>query len=427
MAEFRKIKIGVFGAGRGRVFMNYPDEPIGTELVAICEKNPDRVAGASREIHGRDVAVYSDFDEFLAHPGMEAVVLTNYFNEHGRYAIKALDAGKHVLSECICFETLKEGIELCEAVERSGKIYMLAENYPYNAMNQELKAIYSSGEIGEAVYAEGEYNHPATGKPHAGYPLQDSPEHWRFWIPTTYYCTHAIAPLMYITDLMPKSVNAVSIALESGRSDASRIKDDAAVTLIRMSNGAVFRTFGTGVAGHSIWYRVHGKRGAAETVRGMGYFGPGQVRVWHEPLHLTGDFEKTPTERVYYPRWPKFADKIASAGHGGGDFWVNYYFAEAIRNNVQPYLDVYRGCAMSAIGVCGWLSALENGKEIEIPDFSDKAAREKFRSYDLAPYPETYRKNPEKWIRPRLTGPDDFNYYEEGAKKIYAERYPNAK
>ena len=423
MGEFRKIKIGVFGAGRGRVFMNYPNEPIGTELVAVCEKNEDRIAGASKQIAGRDVAIYSDFDEFLAHPGMEAVVLANYFNEHGRYAIKALNAGKHVLSECICCETLKEGIELCEAVEKSGKIYMLAENYPYNAMNLEMRRLYESGEIGEAMYAEGEYNHPATGAPHASYPLHDSPDHWRVWIPSTYYCTHSIAPLMYITDLMPKSVNALSIALDSNR-DKPRTKDDGAVTLIRMSNGAVFRTFGTGIPGHSIWYRVHGKSGAMETVRGLGYFGPGQVRVWHEPLHLVGEYAQTPRERVYYPQWPKFADKIASAGHGGGDFWVNYYFAEAIRNNKQPYLNVYRGCAMSAIGLCGWLSALEGGKEIEIPDFADKVAREKFRSYDMAPYPETHREHPEKWIKPSIVGPDDYDYYDKRAKQWYENAYP---
>ena len=30
--------------------------------------------------------------------------------------------------------------------------------------------------------------------------------HWRNWLPPTYYCSHALAPLMCITDTMPKSV-----------------------------------------------------------------------------------------------------------------------------------------------------------------------------------------------------------------------------
>lgn len=417
MGEFRKIKVGVFGASRGRVFMNRSSEPIGLELVAVCDKNQERVNGALKNITA-PVATYSDFDEFLKHPDMEAVMLANYFNEHAPYAIKALNAGKHVMSECIACSTLKEGIELCEAVEKSGKIYMFAENYPYTAFNQEMRKIYQSGEIGEAMYAEGEYNHPATGKPHAGYPLVDSPTHWRLWSPTTYYCTHGIAPLMYITDLIPKTVNAITTMLTSKR-DSAPGKDNGAVSMVQMSNGSVFRLMGIGIPGHSIWYRVHGSRGAMENTRGMGYFGPGQVRVWHEPLHLTGDMS---SERIYYPEWPKFGDKIGASGHGGGDFWVNYHFAEAIRNNEQPYLDVYRACAMSSVGICGWLSALEGGRQIEIPDFSDKAAREKYRSYDLSPFPQVYEQNPEKWIKPYSYGPDDFEYYKDVNEKGYQSR-----
>ena len=430
MAEFRKIKLGVFGAGRGRAFMKYPNEPIGLELVAICDKNTARAQSVKNSLNMPDVALYEDFDEFLKHPDMEAVMLANYFNEHAPYAIKAMKAGKHVLSECAACSTLKEGIELCETVEETGKIYMFAENYPYTAFNQEMRRLYQTGEIGEVMYAEGEYNHPATGSGHASYPLTDGPYHWRLWNPTTYYCTHGIAPLMYITDTMPKSVNAVAVALDSNVAKAeqiNRIKDEGAVSMVRMDNGSIFRLMGTGIPGHSIWYRVHGNRGAMEASRGKGYFGPGEVRVWHEPLHLTGEWANTPSERTYYPSWPAFADKIASAGHGGGDFWVNYHFAEAIRNNEQPYLNVYRGCAMSAVGICGWLSALNNGAEVEIPDFADKVAREKFRTWDKRPYHETYETTPEKWLKPSIVGPDDYEYYLKAAFKRCGEAYPPEK
>ncbi len=414
MAEFRKIKVGVFGAGRGRVFMNHFNEPIGLELVAICDNNPAKVEVAKKGLKNPDIVTYyEDFDEFLKHPDMEAVVLTNYFNEHAPYAIKALKAGKHVLSECCACSTLKEGVELCEAVEETGKIYMIAENYPYTAFNQEMRRLYHTGEIGEVMYAEGEYNHPPAGAKRA-YDLFDSPEHWRYWLPATYYCTHGIAPLMYITDTMPKSVNAQAVAVNSMVAEAEerfRTKDECAVSMVRMDNGSIFRLMGIGVAGHSIWYRVHGNRGAMEASRGKGYFGPGEVRVWHEPLHLTGEWAHLPTERTYYPSWPAFADKIGSAGHGGGDFWVNYHFAEAIRNNEQPYLDVYRACAMSSVGICGWLSVMNNGENVEIPDFKDKVAREKYRSYDKSPFPSQRKLNPEGWIKPSSVGPDDYDYY----------------
>ena len=39
---------------------------------------------------------------------------------------------------------------------------------------------------------------------------------------------------------------------------------------------------------------------------------------------------------------------FGKAGHGGGDFWTSFHFANAIRTGEQPYLDVYRGVTMSS-------------------------------------------------------------------------------
>ena len=52
------------------------------------------------------------------------------------------------MSDTSCNATLAEGVELCRAVEKTGLIYMLAENYPYTKFNREMRKIYRSGEIG---------------------------------------------------------------------------------------------------------------------------------------------------------------------------------------------------------------------------------------------------------------------------------------
>ena len=97
---------------------------------------------------------------------MDAVVLANYFNEHTPYAIKCLEKGIHVLSECISNGTMAEGVELIRAFEKSNAIYFLAENYPQMCFNREIKNICRGGSLGKALYAEGEYNHPVSPADH---------------------------------------------------------------------------------------------------------------------------------------------------------------------------------------------------------------------------------------------------------------------
>jgi len=358
------IKVGVIGVFRGMSFVPSAVH-VGMKLVALCDTWEEKLYSA--EV-GDGVARYTDYDEFLNHD-MDAVILANYFHEHAPFAIKALRSGKHVLSECICNFTIAEGIELCEVVEETGLIYMLAENYPYAKPNQELRKIYQSGELGLVTYAEGEYNHPMSEEELI--PYVPSPDHWRAWLPKGYYCTHALAPLMYITDHMPKTVVGFHVDTPGSHGWVGMIKTDG---------GAVFRIFGGGMPGHSCYWRVHGTKGAAELARGPGYFGPEQVRVWHEHWNKPPE---TPTERVYMPEFPEHAELAAASGHGGGDFWVDYYFAEAIRTNTQPFLDVYRGVAMSSVGILLNRSAQAGSVPLELPDFRDKAAREKYKGDTL--------------------------------------------
>jgi predicted dehydrogenase len=352
---------------------------VGMELVALCDQWESKLEEVGKEY---GVATYTDYDEFLQHD-MDAVVLANYFHEHAPFAIKALKAGKHVMSETAANTTLAEGVALCRAVEETGLTYMLAENYPYTAFNQEMRRLYQEGEIGEATYAEGEYNHPMT--PESRLRISPGMKHWRAWIPSTYYCTHALAPLMYITETMPVKINALSITCKDIVEETVRVSDPGSVILCRMDNGAVFRLFGLILPGHSNWYRVHGARGAMELARGEGYFGSGQVRVWHEEWDLKPGEE---AERTYEPDWSEHGELARQAGHGGGDFWTNFHFANAIRAGGQPFLNVYRGVAMSSVGILAWKSALEDGCPIDVPDFSDENSRKQYEDDHWSPWPE---------------------------------------
>lgn len=374
-----RIRVGVVGIGRGLSFADGASELVGMELVALCDTWEEKLREAGKKYQ---VATYTDYDQFLTHE-MDAVVLANYFHEHTPFAIKALAAGKHVMSETAANTTLAEGVALCRAVEESGLIYMLAENYPFTRFNMEMRHLYQTGEIGRVTYAEGEYNHPMDIESRMR--IAPGELHWRNWLPSTYYCTHALAPLMCITGTMPISVNALSITAPEVTDLLPTRNDPGSVILCRMDNGAVFRLFGLTLPGHSNWYRFHGTGGAMEITRGPGYFGPEQIRVWHDPWDCPKD---TPIERTYVPCWPEHGELAEQAGHGGGDFWTNYEFANAIRSGKPPYLDVYRGVAMSSVGILGWKSALAEGAPFAMPNFHDEKSRASYAEDHWSPWPQ---------------------------------------
>lgn len=67
----------------------------GNEVVAICSRNPAR----ARELGGDQIQIYTDLDDMLQNPGIDAVYLCIPNVLHADAAIRCLNAGKHVLCE----------------------------------------------------------------------------------------------------------------------------------------------------------------------------------------------------------------------------------------------------------------------------------------------------------------------------------------
>jgi len=258
----KPIRIGVLGAGRGRSYMGMA-EVVGFELVAICDTWEERLSQLGKELN---VATYSDYDKFLEHD-TDAVVLCNYFHQHAPFAVKALDAGKHVMSECAACHTLAEGVALARSVERSGKIYMFVENYPYMVFNQEMRRLYQEDRVGEFKYGEGEYVHPDPAEVKLA--RSCGSHHWRNWIPATYYCTHSIAPVMFITDTRPTKVNGFVVPYDFGdptQTMSAKRHDTCAVIICRMNNDAVMKSLHGTLRGHGNYVRIHGNKGVISKI-----------------------------------------------------------------------------------------------------------------------------------------------------------------
>ncbi len=375
----KQLKLGIFGLWRGGSFIHIINSLDNAEVTAICDKDPDRMATMAKECP-EGVKCCQNFDE-LMESGIDGILICNYFHEHAAYAIKAMKRGIHVFSECTAAATMKECVELCEAVEETGCKYMLAENYPFSAALLEAERLQLEGSLGKILYAEGEYNHSGPREMLAS--LTPGKYHWRAWLPRSYYVTHSLGPLMHITKQMPVQVSAFAVhsdVLE--QYDDFRHNYDAFAMMNCMTDGgALFRFTGCAHMGSPSGYRVVGEYGSAETGRTLG----GNLNVTY---HSWTTPEGKPSSETYAPAWPANGDLAEKAGHGGGDFWTVYNFVNYILNDEEPFFDVYRGCCMSAVAILGWRSCLENGKVYAIPDFKNKAERDAWRHDDLTPFPD---------------------------------------
>ena len=377
-----QIKIGVFGANRGSAYFSSLLAN-NAQIVAVCDKDDFWLNKAKAKL-GEGTAYYSTFDEFIEHP-MDAVLLANYFNEHAPFAVRCLEKGIHVLSECTAAGTMAECVELVRAAEKSDAFYMLCENYPHMKFNREIKRICDTGTLGKILYAEGEYNHPVASSDVAFMrKYKPYPKHWRNFLPRTYYITHSLAPIMYATGASPIRVTALPIFApfdDSMAISGSHCGDRAAIITTLNDDDSVFRVSGcAGFGAHGNSYRVCGTKGQVENLRGMGK----QVMLRYNEWNKPADKEEI---NLYEPDWNhKDAALIEKEGHGGGDFLVIQEFLNCLRENRKPDFDVYFATTMSAVAILAHRSVLEKGMPYDVPDFRKEEDRVKWENDRLTPF-----------------------------------------
>jgi predicted dehydrogenase len=117
----RLLRVGVLGCGPIAQFAHLQSctKAANAELYAICDAAPDLLARMAATYAPRKT--FADFNEMLADPGVEAVIVATSDAYHVPMSIKALEAGKHVLCEKPIGLSIKEGEALAAAVKASGR------------------------------------------------------------------------------------------------------------------------------------------------------------------------------------------------------------------------------------------------------------------------------------------------------------------
>ena len=370
-----KVKIGVIGGGRGKSMIRYGREASNAQLVAICDFRDDVLDRMKKECGEDGISYYSDYDEFLKHD-MDAVVLANYANQHAPFAIKAMKAGKHVFSEVLPVQTLKEAVELIETVEETGKVYAYGENYCFMSAPYEMRKLYRQGLIGEFEYGEGEYVHNC--EPIWPEITYGEPDHWRNNMYAAFYCTHSIGPMIHITGLRPVKVTGFEGPKTERKVRVGSKSGSFGMELIQLENGGIFKSIHGDLYVDSIWYSLYGSKGNMESARESAQNGAFD-RIYIHADEYSGGYDTTKKD-TYLPTRAQ-NEQAKSFGHGTSDFYTMYNFVRKIQGDPDAdIIDVYEALDMFLPGLFAYRSVLNGGIPMEIPNLRDKAVRDLYRN-----------------------------------------------
>jgi predicted dehydrogenase len=356
-----KIKVGIVGLQRGHEQLGALATHPRVELAALCDLDTSVLADLGDEVGIDDSARFTSYEDLVS-SDIDVVMIATPIEFHAEETIKALDAGKHVL----CEQTQAYTVEDCEAViaaeQRSGKVYMMAENYTYFHYVQQWKEKIEAGKLGQIYYAEGEYLHEILTRlinPETG-------EHeWRYTRPPIHYCAHPLGPLLTLMgDRIVRATGKSTGNLAYPAEGEGFI--DMEVGLFETEKGAIIKILRSQVTPRHhelIWYSIHGTKGFIENGRSGGY---GET----EGLYYTSD-ERTPEEgAVAIPcntSDPDAPEEARRGGHGTSEYLMVRDFIGAIDSGTRAPIDSVRASDFTVPGIIAHEAAKAGGTWMDVP------------------------------------------------------------
>ncbi len=358
-----KHKVGLVGLHRGqglvRALASHPQ----VEIAALCDINPQTLAELGAYFQLPDRSLFTKYHEFVNAP-LDIVVVATPIEYHAQQCTQAMEAGKHVLCEQTAAYTLDDCEVLVKTVKRTGKVYMMAENYCYFHYIREWKKLIDQGKLGKIFYAEGEYIHeivdllidPVTGE-----------RHWRYTRAPIWYCGHTLGPLLTLMD--DRIVRATGA--QAGRNiypNGTIAFIDMEVGLFQTQKGAVIKILRSQVARRypdTIFYALYGTKGFVENGREGGW-GATQGRLFVE-----GEMDKEKgAVTIDCPTVdPDAPEEARQGGHGTSEYYMVRDFIAAIAHGTRPPIDVVRAVDMTAPGLCAHEAAMKGGVWVDVPLF----------------------------------------------------------
>jgi predicted dehydrogenase len=222
-------------------------------FVAAASRTPEKAADFCSR-HG--IRGFSSYDDVLADPGVDAVVLATPHSTHTEQILAAAEARKHVFVEKPLGLSRADSERAVAACAQRGVTLAVGYNWRFQPALREIKRLLDTGRLGKLLHIEGNFCGPSA--------YRFRREHWRQdrdEVPAggmTGRGVHVVDAMLYLAGQVD------SVVAQSHRLVQDFGADDTTSMLFRFAGGAT-GYLGTVIATAETWrMQVFGSNGWAE-------------------------------------------------------------------------------------------------------------------------------------------------------------------
>jgi predicted dehydrogenase len=145
------IGVGVLGYGYWgpnlvRNFSEIPD----ARVVKVCDARSERLALVTQRYP--TIETTKDYQDLIADPRIDAILIATPVSTHFRFALEALQAGKHVLVEKPITASSDEAMRLIDEAERRHCVLMVDHTFVYTGAVRRIQELIASKSLGQINY-----------------------------------------------------------------------------------------------------------------------------------------------------------------------------------------------------------------------------------------------------------------------------------
>ncbi|MCM3629621.1 Gfo/Idh/MocA family oxidoreductase [Paenibacillus glycanilyticus] len=134
------------------------------EAAAIASRDGDKAKHTAEELN--IPTAYDSYEALLEDSSIDVIYIPLPNHLHKEWAIRAAEAGKHILCEKPLALNAREAAEMAEAADKAGVLLSEAFMYRYHPRYQQIKDLIASGAIGEirGIRSAFTFNNPNDAK-----------------------------------------------------------------------------------------------------------------------------------------------------------------------------------------------------------------------------------------------------------------------